>query len=204
MNYKNTKIETDKLQFQFEEQSVDESALVNSLSLDLLQEINDLYKDDFFKNEIVDTEFIPETSDQIKQIELLENISIDGYSIKNPELSAFEANDFDISLRELGPVRNAIILKMPSKVFVQNEKNFNIKVRLVKSKQIISQNIMAKFLSGSFCFSETMIKLSEQESIVKLTKKKYFSNFEIKLKIYVDNEVVNIKYFDLYSRKIWD
>lgn len=143
-----------------------------------------------------------DVNDSIAAKKLLENQGNNDYFFKSELKGAFDNEAYAEDFRNNETVnRQKYIVKVPSRVNVANENEFGVIFKLAKGSSFISENTIVKLISSSFYFSESIFQVTEEEKEIKLTKRTPFIDYSLKLKIYYNNEVVEDKIIDLYTRK---
>ena len=179
---------------------------VNDMPLSTIVDASQKYSDFHIRDnvELEEWMLIPNVEDSIKELILVEHLSPGGYIIQSSDLKSFDAKRFDMVYQAKEVLPNNIILKIPSRTIVKKSESIHLHVKLLKNDDFFDDNIMIKFLSQDFVFSDSMLKLSEEESKTILTKKGKSSSCTLKMKIYQNNEVVKVMNIDLYERNLWE
>lgn len=147
-------------------------------------------------------DLLDDTDDNINTKELIENQSNNFYQFKisNSENFNSEKYNFDMQKYEENE-RHKYIISIPTKPQLKNLDTFHLVLKLTKSNKTFSDNIMAKILSDNFIFNKTFFKLSEEDTEIKVTKiNKDCNSYNVRIKIYYNNVVVEDESIDLYNR----
>lgn len=147
-------------------------------------------------------DLLDDTDDNINTKELIENQSNNFYQFKisNSGNFNFEKYNFDMQKHEENE-RHKYIISIPTRPQLKNLDTFHLVLKLTKSNKTFSDNIMAKILSDNFIFNKTFFKLSEEDTEIKVTKiNKDCNSYNVRIKIYYNNVVVEDELIDLYNR----
>jgi len=147
-------------------------------------------------------DLLDDTDDNINTKELIENQSNNFYQFKisNSENFNSEKYNFDMQKYEENE-RHKYIISIPTRPQLKNLDTFHLVLKLTKSNKTFSDNIMAKILSDNFIFNKTFFKLSEEDTEIKVTKiNKDCNSYNVRIKIYYNNVVVEDELIDLYNR----
>jgi len=142
-----------------------------------------------------------DTNKSIKESVLLEHEPDNNYHAHSDFKGIFDSKKYQNDSAASKENAYEFIIKVPSRALISNENVFSISMKCFKTKTFRSENFLVKIISDNFSFSKSMFQLKEAETSISLTKNKNFHDYNIKVKLYYNNELVQERILDLYKRR---
>ena len=136
-----------------------------------------------------------ESTNSVDSNLILENSYIQNTKFKKK----FNISEFNDSLKD-NDIDFVFKYRVPARPYIKKNDEFDIYFQIINTTQ---SNALIKFVSEDFYFSKSMFVLNREEQKVSLKKREDKSNYNIFVKVFIDNVISKQFNVNLWDRTKW-